>query len=218
MQFGAMQALVGRRLAEQTGRTFWSAADIATAINDGYLEVSDATEWQEQYFEIDLLNNRPYYDLRTVIGPSFLAIRPAWNEQTSQWLLPTSVRQFDSHDRRWEMVTGTPQRILLRGLWWLGYWPRVQADVGTVKQYYVALPTRLIEDTDEPGFPEPFHDACVEYALSDLHAQDGETALAVSWWSQYLATETRLRTWVADRAMVPMLMGYGEAQWIGIAR
>src|ERR1043165_2545761 len=94
MTFGEMKALVSRRLAEVNGRTFWTDADIAEALNAGYLELSDACEWNEQRVTIDLLNDRPYYDLRTIIGDRFLAVRPAYNLQTSRWLIPPVARRL----------------------------------------------------------------------------------------------------------------------------
>jgi hypothetical protein len=208
MTFAEMQAETSRRLAEVSGRVFWSDDDIAEAVNLGYTELSDATEWFEAYFEMDLLNDRPYYDLRTVIGDSFLALRPAWDEQSSRWLLPASVRMLDAHDRRWEGVTGEPQRFVLRGLWWLGLYPRIQSDVGLIKQYYTALPDPLDADDDEPGFPEAFHIGCVEFATADLFAQDGETKWALAAWSQYLRTEAALTAWVEGRASGPLMRGF----------
>lgn len=206
-----MKAETFRRLrTASSAPVFWTEADVGEALNEGYAELSDATEWFEQYFEIDLLNNRPYYDLRTVLGASFLAVKPAWDEQTSRWLLPTGVKQADAHDRRWERVTGEPQRIFMRGLWWLGLYPRIQADVGLIKQYYTALPTPLDDDDDEPGFPEDFHDGCIEFALTDLWAQDAEAVRALASWTDYRATEAALRLWVQERAAGPMVHGFGS--------
>ncbi len=210
MTFADMQAEVSRRLAEVSGRVFWTAVDIATAINDGYAELSDAAEWNEQYLDIPLLTDRPYYDLRTVIGDTFLAIGPAFDRQTNRWLLPTTVRQFDAHDRRWERVVGEPQRLLTRGLWWLGYWPRIQSEIGCIKQAYTALPDPLVNDFDEPGFPDAFHYGCVDFALADLWAQDGESTRAVAAWMTYLAAEAGLVAWVQGRAGDPTMEGYGS--------
>ena len=204
-----MQTEVQRRLAEDGGPVFWSIAEIQTALNDGYAELSDATEWHEEHLNIDLLNDRPYYDLRTIIGDRFLAVRSAFDIQTNRWLLPTSVRQFDAHDRRWERVTGEPQRIIMRSLWWLGYWPRVQYDVGQIKQYYTSLPEPMVDSWDEPGFLDTFHYGCVWFALADLWAQDAETTRAVAAWTEYLAIELGLLRWVEGRAGAANLHGYG---------
>lgn len=203
-----MRADVFRRLHEAASApVFWTVEDVDTAIDEGYAELSDATEWNEQYLEIDLLTNRPYYDLQTIIGKTFLSLRPAFDEATNRWLIPSHVRHLDARDRRWERVTGGPQRLLLHGLRWLGLFPRTQTETGVIKLYHTALPPAL-EDEDEPGFPENFHLGCVEFALADLWAQDAETKRALAAWDAYLTTEAALMAWVEGRASGPMLHGF----------
>lgn len=209
MTFAEMKALTARRLAEVNGRTFWTEADLATAVNLGYAELSDQTEWNEQTLTLDLLNARPYYDLRTIIGDRFLAIRPLRNTQTNRWLTPTVPRTLDAHDRRWERVAGEPQRFVVRGLRWLGLHPRVQADSGTIDLRDVELPEPLVQDGDEPGFPSAFHMGIVDFACADLFSQDGETTWALAAWQAYLATEAALQQWVAHRASDPAVHGLG---------
>ena len=208
MDFGSLKVEVGRRLAEVQGRLFWTEAEIGEAVNLGLQELADSTEFYEQHLDIELLNDRAYYDLRHVIGPDFLALRPAYNEQTNRWLIPSTVRHLDAHDRRWERVTGEPQRIVLRGLWWLGLYPRVQADAGRIRQYYVALPPALVEDEDEPPIPEAFQEALIDFGLADLFAIDGESAFALAAWARYLAGEADLAAWVEHRAADPMRHGF----------
>jgi hypothetical protein len=206
-----MRSETFRRLNEiATSPVFWTSADVDTAINEGYAELSDASEWYERHLDIALFSNQPYYDARTVIGSEFLAPSGAFDYQTNRWLIPTTVRMFDAHDRRWERVDGEPQRVLTRGLWWLGYWPRVQSVTGgSIKQYYVALPPPLVNDTDEPGFPDTFHDGCIAFAVADLLAQDAEGDLAMLAWKTYLEIERELTDWVAGRASAAALHGWG---------
>ena len=208
MTFAELKAEVSRRLAEVSGRVFWTDDEIAAAVNAGFMELSDSSEWNEAYLDIDLLNDRPWYDLRFLIGESFLSLKPAFDRQTNRWLLHSAVRQLDAHDRRWERVTGEPQRILLRGLWWLGLFPRIQSEVGSLKVYHTALPAPLVDDEDEPGFPETFHYAIVDFALTDLWAQDAEAAYALTAWKAYLDGEAGLIAWVENRAADPMLRGF----------
>ncbi len=205
MTFLEIQQEISRRLAEVQGRVFWSAGEIKTAANDGYMEISDQSEWYEKWVDIPLYNDHAYYDLRTVVGGDLLSVKPGFDRQTNRWLIPSTVRQLDSRDRRWERVTGEPQRIFLRGLWWLGFYPRIQTDAGVIKQYYTALPPVLVEDWDEPGFPETFHDALIEFALADLWAMDGEATLADTAWAVYLQREAELIAWMGHRASVPQL-------------
>jgi hypothetical protein len=213
MTKAALRTDVFRRLAEVGPEpVFWTVEDVDEAIAAGYAELSDATEWYEQTASLDLLANRPYYDLFTILGPSFLAVRPIKDAQLARWLQSTHVRALDAHDRRWERHVGPPHRAFLRGLRWLGLSPRVPADRGQVSVRYVALPPPLVEEDDEPGFPEPFHAGIADWALSDLWAQDAETAAALAAWQDYLAVEAGLAAWVTHRASVPMTSGFGWAR------
>lgn len=207
MTKGEMRAEVARRLAEVGGRVFWSDDDINTAVNDGLMELADATEFNEASLEIDLREDRPFYDLRTLVGPTFLSLKPTFDPQTNRWLIPSSVAQMDTRDRRWEYVTGEPQRIFMRGLWWLGLFPRIQAEVGSLKLYHTALPAPLDDDADEPAFPDTFHMGCVAFAVADLWAQDGETARCLVAWAEYLVVEAQLDAWVQGRAAAPLMHG-----------
>ncbi len=208
MTFAELKQEVSRRLAEVGDRVVWSEQEIADAINEGYAEMSDSCEWCERTITIDLLNARPYYDLRTAVPETVLGVGPAFNETTHRWLTPTAVRKLDTQDRRWERGMGQPQRLVLRGLWWAGLWPRVTADGGTLRQSYTALPAPLVEEDDEPGFPAVFHDGLVAYSLADLFAMDGESARAVAAWREYLAVEAALRAWVDERGSRPRTHGY----------
>jgi hypothetical protein len=195
----------------QTSGSYFSDDDIDEAVNDGYMEMSDASEWFEEYLEFDLLKDRRYYDLFTLIGKFFLSIRPAFDEQVNRWLIPTPVRTLDNSDPRWERVVGRPQRFFLRGLRWLGFWPRYGSDGTTVKQYYTRLPVPLCEDSDEPQFPEAYHMGLVLYAETELYAADGETNLALEAWKQYLEYEKELVAWVNKREDRPLGRVLGSA-------
>lgn len=202
---------VKRRLREASeSGIYFADGDIDDAVNAGYMELSDAAEWFEEFLDISLLKDRPYYDLWSIIGPSFLSIKPAFDTSRHRWLQPVTVRQLDGNDRRWERVVGTPQRIFLRGLRWLGLYPRTNAEgADTVRAYYTRLPEFLCQDTDEPGFPETYHVGCVYFALADLWAQDGETALALGAWTDYLAVESALTGWVQGRTDRPLMRVLG---------
>lgn len=208
MNFAAMKREVRRQLAEHSGPVYWTDDEIGAALNAGYMEASDATEWHEAHVSVALTNDRPYYDLRSVLGPGFLALRPAFDVQTHRWLIPSAIREMDARDRRWEMTTGEPQRFVARGLWWLGFWPRLQADLGVWKQYYTSLPDPMVDDEDEPGFPLQWHMICVNFALTELWAMDGETTFALTQWQFYLEGEGELQQWVDKRGGEAEISGF----------
>lgn len=213
MTFLELQTDTKRMIREATGSgIYFSDEDIRTAINDGYMELSDATEWLEEYYDLDLLVARPYYDLFSIIGPDFLSIKPAFDSERHRWLVPVAVRALDGNDSRWERVVGAPQRIFMRGIRWLGLYPRTNAE-GTdqIKLYLTRLPVPMCEDDDEPGFPEAYHLGCEYYAMADLFAQDGETKLALDAWEDYLAVEAALNDWMNTRPERPLMRVFGSS-------
>lgn len=205
MTFGELKADVNRRLREVSDApVFWTEADVESAINDTLMELSDETEWNEQWITIDLLTDRPYYDLRTVVGPSLVSIGPVYHEDTNRWLEPSTAESLDQKDRRWETATGSPQRILMKGLWWVGLWPRIQSETGSVRQYFAGLPAALEDDADVPGFPVQFHDGLTDGAVAELLARDGQTTATLAAWADYLVVEAKVKDWRQQRVRLPM--------------
>jgi hypothetical protein len=121
------------------------------------------------------------------------------------------VGDLDGQDRRWERVVSTsasPDAVFTRGLWWIGYYPRVSSDTGGVKQYFTALPDALDDDA-EPGFASDFHDGLVEFAVYDLWAQAGEATLALRAWGRYAAIEAELVQHQQGRGTTARVSGLG---------
>ena len=203
---------VRRRLDEvNPGGTFWSDEDVDRSIGEAEDEMADACEWYERFQTIDILEDRPYYDLRTVIRFDFRIAGPVFNNTTNRWLIPLQPRDLDKNDRRWEMRVAEPEFFMMRGLWWLSLWPWKGLEAGSVKQYYRALPRHMVNATDEPGFHRTFHYGLVEYAVSDLLTQDGETDLALSVWKLYQGYEAGLASYVDHRAYIPMQHGHAPS-------
>lgn len=212
MTFAELKAEVFRRLEEAASApVFWTDADVALALNDGYQEISDATEWCEDIFTLALLRERPYYDVRFLTPRPVLRLTAAFNNQTQRWLTPCVPTDLDAGYRRWETVTGEPTHQMVRGLWFLGLWPMADEEHGSIQQHFTTLPASLRLAADEPGFPETVHYGLVEYALADLWAQDAEATKATTAWQTYLAFEAALMDWVQGRAAVPLVHGHHTA-------
>ncbi len=184
MTFGEMQSLCRLKLNEVSA-TFWSDDDIKDAINEGYAEMADVTEFYERQATIPLLTGRTYYDLTSVLdGDEFLSPRRAWNNATYRWFVPSDYRDLDQHTYvQWELNRGGPRNIFLRGIHWIGTWPKATDDVTyKMRFYYTAIPPKFVSDRDEPIFPGEFHMGIVELALADLLGQERETASALKHW------------------------------------
>jgi hypothetical protein len=212
MTFAEMRAETYRRLEESaTGQVFFTDADVDDALNEGYEELSDASEWFEVSLTIDVLHTRPYYDLRTVFPYDVLAPGPAFNETSGRWLEPCEIRDIDRMARQPETTSSQAQRLLQRSLWWVGYWPILQSETGAVTQYATCVPDRMALDEDVPGFPEAYHRGCVEYALAVLLPAQGMVSEALAAWGRYDAIENALIAWKRGRVAAPMTRGYAYA-------
>ena len=204
MNFGQMQTEVRRKLNESSA-TFWTDDDIKEALNDGLEEISDETEWYEREATIQTTANRLYHDLRTVLPDTFLSLRRVWNATVQRWMYPTTPREMDGSRSQWELVHGEPHNVFMRGLFWLGQWPKRNVDDGRSRVVYTALPLALEDDEDSPAFPQEFQRGIVEYALSDLLSQERETAKAIAHWKEYLVYQEALRRWVNGRQSLARL-------------
>lgn len=213
MTFAEIREEVRHRLQELTGtEVFWTDEEIDAAIHEGEDEFADAAEWYERYQSVDILEDRPYYDARTTIRRDFLVAGPAFNETTNRWLIPIRPLDLSNGDRRWEERVAEPEYIMIRGLWWISYWPWKGIEIGTIKQYYRGLSPHMAEDNDEPGFHRAFHYGLVEYAVSDLLSQDSETDLAIATWKLYKNYEEGLIAYVNGRNAIPQVHGYAPEQ------
>lgn len=205
MTFGQMQTEVRNRLNESS-TAFFSDADIEDALNDGLAELSDATEWNEREATISVKHGHTYYNLRRLLSDGFLSLRHCWNVTTQKWLTPTEPRELDYHTHRtWEQSSAEPERYFIRGIWNLGFWLKPPQDKRAVRVYFTALPDAMSASGDTPGFPQEFHYGIVEYALSDLLAQQRETKKALGHWQAYTAYETRLRRYADQRQSIDRL-------------
>lgn len=206
--FLELQDEVLRRLEEVTGSPIvFTETELREAINEGYEDISERTEWNETNQTLSI--STQYTDLRASLTLEWLSITKAYNSGIARWLRWTSWRNLDQWDFRWSTVTGTPDKMFLRGVTQLGLYP-TPTSATSIKIFHTALPARMVADTDVPGFPREFHPAIVQYALYDLFSQDGETTHALLHWIQYLKIEREFNIWVQDRLHLAREKVYGD--------
>src|SRR5687767_16033928 len=121
MTFLEMQGEVFRRLEESSGTPiFWTLAQVKEALNKGYREISDETEWYETTDTVALTADVYVYDLTSELSPLPLTVKACWNDQTDRWMTPTTVRRLDEQGNfKWETAVGEPDMWYMRGHHWL---------------------------------------------------------------------------------------------------
>lgn len=196
----------------QASPVMYSADDVDKSINEGYQEVSDFTEWYERRATFTGIARRTYYDLRTITPDMVLTIRGIFNPTTNLWLNPASVSDLDKTVyTRWETNIGgavRSQSFFLRGLSWLGMWPKVSTSGQPFVLVYKAMPQGrtdprlpLASATDVVDFPEEYGISIIEFALYDLFIRDRETKKALYHYQEYLRIAGEFKVYVTRRAM-----------------
>jgi hypothetical protein len=186
--------------------SYWTEEDVEDALNEAYEEITDHSEWYETSQNFTVYAHRTYHDLRYMLSDpsSFLRVAAVYNLTTNRWLEPTNKLLLDLHSyREWETVSVTePQCWFMRGLWWLGLFPRKASDTANaIKVFLKRMPTALANESDEPGFFEDLHDALVDYAVYDLLCQDHEFNKAQKYFDRFLTKAEDLKNRVEGRVL-----------------
>lgn len=198
ISFGQLEANV-RVLYEAESTVRWKRSDFLKAANDGLDELSEGTGFYERFTQIPLKGRQTYYDLRGFLPPDIIRVNSVWNSGEQIWLDPVGVR--DLMVQRWETVIGSPRRYLMRGINWLGVYPRPESDTNYPLLVYYAGHAPHFQDTASivADIPDDFIPALEDYILYDLSAQDGETSKSLLHWSQYRNREKGLAALVKGR-------------------
>ncbi len=185
---------VFRRLEEVQGSPVrWPVQDVIDAINEGFEELSDISEFYERYATIKLRKNATYYDLRSIIPDEILRVTAIYNPTNTTWLGQIDVSQLDTRGTQWEIIPGQPTSWFMRGLWWMGVYPSGPDTNGTLRLYYRALHPPLTDLTQSPDqLPDDYHTCIVDYAMYKLLADDVEITLAMKYWTDFYAVASDL--------------------------
>lgn len=186
MNFEELQAEVFRRLQEDSGApVFWSVDDVKAAINEGYLDLCEQAGNIERTAEIQCVGGLHLMDVRTALPYPFLGLRRALSRTLSTPLRFATVKGVDDIERRWEMSTSSPRRIMMRGPYTIGLYPIPDANED-FKISWTSLPDEMVLDEDEPELDPDLQEGVVWYALYDLKAQEDEPDIALANWNKYL--------------------------------
>ena len=211
MTFGQIKTDVRRRLGDSTS-AFFTDADIAESVQAGYAELADAAEFYERHANINMIAGHTYYNLLNILPDTFLSPRRIYNNTLARWLVPTDAGQMDRNGwRQWELIYGPPEKMLMRGNWWLGVWPRTSDDTPILRMYYTGIPAEFSDNTDVPAFPVEFHPGIPAFALSDLFSQQRETKKALEKWQEYIGYQDGLAAYVNGRTKLAALSIAGGA-------
>lgn len=200
INFGQLEARV-RVLFESTSTTRWATEDFLRAANEGLDELSEETGFYERFLTIHLRGGQTYYDVRGYLPENLVRISFVFNNQHQVWCTPLGVEDITTP--RWETVPGDPVRYLVRGVYWLGIYPRPSGDVGSIRVYYDGVAPHFRDSASVlvSDFPDDYLDALESYILYDLTGRDGETDKSLGHWADFYKRQEQLAAFVERRTV-----------------
>ncbi len=201
--FTQLQASVTRRLRAQ-GNLTWTPDDIQVEINNGYREFCRLTHIAQDQSEVTIAINTAAYAFPSPTGvSSVLRIwRAEWDERL---LIPVSTRKMDrAYGGQWRTNTGSTLEYIMtdsEDRTKFRIYPIIDDsdNIGSLKLKvdYSYVPSDLSATTDVPAIPTIYHNALVDYAVSQL---------------QELPVQSKQNPFMGDRAMMSFWRYVGSAK------
>lgn len=186
----------------------WSDAAINAAINEGLDELSERTLFYERYVSIPKAPGQRYYDIRGYVPDGAYALTGLFSTTRNDWLAPVTERGLDNPNQLdasgtalWEESIGDPDSWFVRGAHWFGVYPYPGEDAtGYLRLYFAGQAPHFTHDQAVlADLPDDYIPALEEYAMYELHAQDGESKKALLRWKNYDERATEFATFVERR-------------------
>jgi len=207
METAATTLAAVRARLPATSSNFWSDDDLIEAYNDALDELSEATEFYELNATVPRRKWHSLTDLSGILPEEVIRITAVWNMGSQRWMDPTTPRELDRMlGRGWEQNVDVSRFWFMRGLKWLGTYPRPGDDVSPVRVYFSAKHPHVSADgglgyglTAPSMLPPDFDSAIEEYSLYALISQHRESKKAMEHYQAYLEMERDLKQHVEGR-------------------
>jgi hypothetical protein len=158
---------------------------------------------------IPLKGRQTYYDLRGFIPRGFIRVTAVWNVNEQIWLTPSDFR--DLNTPRWETVTDSPQRYLMRGLYWIGLYPRPNGDSNTIRVHFGGLAPHFVDSASVlSDLPDDLIPALEDYSLYELTVNEKDPDKALRHWASYEKRKKGLEDFVERRTVTARLSKFGR--------
>lgn len=158
-----------------TDPAFWSLAEMDQLLQEAQEVLAEEVEALTRTLYLPERPGAMFYHLKGM-GAQIMTPWRLWTRNRQHRLWPISMRELDGHYERWLTVTGEPEWWFLLSWDVIGLWPAPTAGGGIFELDCFIWPDALLDDTDEPEFPDPDHDWLVQYMEMEGQAKQWDTA------------------------------------------
>lgn len=173
---------------------FWEEAVFNDLIHEAREIVAEEVRALRRTVFLPQRDGTQFYDI-ALVAPDCMAPFRIWDHARQLRLTAISMRQLDGERLRWMTVTSNwPQCWFPVSFGRFGVYPATATGQGMLQVDYLAWPTPLLDDGEEPEEPEPDQDASILY---------GVYMGLLGQWEVARATERFVRcveTWTDARA------------------
>lgn len=157
---------------------FWSTDQIDEVIDEAQEVLAEEADAIKRSALIPLQNGIQFYSTKTM-GSEVMVPYRIWDHTNSRRLDATTMSELDLRHETWITVTGNPECWFPVSWDLFGVYPFPASAGGVLRADCLAWPRSLLDDSDEPEFPESDHDALVIYGVYDglLKQWDFERAM-----------------------------------------
>ncbi len=165
-------------ILEDENNVFFTEASMNSKIQQGYQLAVLLSGCRVTSVDIDFIDDQVYYNIPTYASDFYRALA-IYNNNTNQWLVPTTLRRLETEDAKWETTYATPQRFIPIGVDTIAFWPHLSVATGSFKLYYNQLADTLTE-AGEPDIHSDLHKLLESFVASEQLAEEFEFIKASS--------------------------------------
>jgi len=209
MDLQTIRSLVYSHLKETDPPVGVTEAEVNRYVNDGYRDLAEKTLFAVE--EIDLTVNA--YENFIELPSNSLAPLTFTDKATGRPIDLVHWEWIDKRDRFWvRKGRSRPSVVAAFGLSELVIWPHYLTQ-SQITMNHSIVPDELVNDTDEPEFPEQHHMALVYYATYCALRKDADgeqLGRSMKQHKRYLFSRDGLEVWTLDRHANIRMAIYGN--------
>lgn len=205
-----IRARIFHGLNESTTPVFWSTSEMDEVIDEAAEVLAEEAGAIKRTAFVPLQPMQTYYSIR-VVAPDVMAPWRVWSYTNGWRLNAVSITALDARHMTWATVTGDPQSWFPVSYETFGIWPTPASAGGVLRVDYLAWPRALLDDDDEPEFPEADHEALVVYGIYDGLAKRWDARRCVEAYSVFTKQWGISRSRTGHRRVQSRIAQRGEA-------
>lgn len=162
----------------------FSEVDLDNSLQDASDEILVSTGCVEGVFELELVPNHIYYNLKETIPNYFHTVR-IWSPVLKSFLVETDSRRLDRVKRDWELWRDNPQFWFPHSYERIAIVPAIREAGQKLTIFYKSTSQQLMHDGDTFNVPLEGQYLPELFGTADLLEQVQEYIKAQVYWEQY---------------------------------